>query len=108
MWEYNEKQKQKENRDIVDADQSLWNSSNAYYNLKNSNNSRNYGNQGNFPDNTSNSSVAKSSTRTLPVKPASKAILNDSSDMNDTDEGRGSPTRTLDQNHDLTNAFLLT
>ena len=93
MWEYNEKQKQKEQRDIIEADQSLWNSSNAYYNMKNSNNSRNYGNHGNFHDNMSNSSAAHSSTRTVPIKLASKAILNDSSDMNDTDEGQVSPTR---------------
>ena len=57
MWEFNAKQNKNEDG-IMEADQSLWNSSNAYYNMKNSNNS----------EVTSNIGSAHSSTRTLPLK----------------------------------------
>ena len=57
--------------------------SNAYYNMKYSNNSHNY-------DIMSNSSAAQSSTN-IYVKQASKSkTVLDDSDMDDTDEGKGS------------------
>ena len=87
MWELNPKQKRKEDG-IVEVDQSLWNSSNAYYNMKNSNNS------GNNYEVASNVGSAHSSTRTLPVKLTGKTVLDDSSsDMSGTDEGQSSPAR---------------
>ena len=77
-----------EKEHIVEIDQSLWDSSNAYYNLKNSNNSGNY-------DSRSLASAGHSSNRTVPVKLQPKGVLDDS-DLNDTDEKKGSPTRSIE------------
>ena len=100
--EYSNKQKEREQRDIVDADQSLWNSSNVNFYQRGSNLSRTDNLNDQNDEEMSNTSEVQSSSHTLPVKQGTNAILGtQSSEMSDIDEKRPTTTSKVGNTHRL-------